>query len=299
MDIYIEDFVNREEALTAIWNSVTSAAKERVWLIAGDTGIGKSYLLDECWARGRAQRLLCLRFDLHDARLRTVPALIMQLAEQLGAARAAHTLAAAEQATALAQPAGTGAPSDSSDVIAAQIDGIAQGSLVAVGKGITQISGHVVTYVTQHVRYDDPWVQQQMRLRLTQALRTDLAALQPLETALLLIDGWSAANSEVREWLCSQLLEWVAAGETPQVCAAVAETDSLPDIAFPGRVGRMTLHALAASAVEEYWVKRRKLPAVELSGAYKFSGGVPLVLALIADQFARRIGGPADQGFVG
>lgn len=289
MDVYIEDFVNREEALTAIWGSVGAAAKERVWLIAGPAGIGKSYLLDECRARGRAERILCLRLDLHDARLRTPPSLILQLAEQLGAARAQHTLAAAAQSTALAQtPAGDSAPVQSGDIIAAQVEAVAQGGLVAVGKGITQISGQVVTYVTQTVRYDDPWVQQQTQLRLTDALRADLAAIQPPTTGLLLIDGWSATNSAVQAWLCAHLLDWVAAGDAPQFCAAVAETAILPDFAFPNRVGRMTLGELAASAVTEYWVQRRKLPQAELEGALKFSGGVPLVLALIADQIARR-----------
>lgn len=289
MHTYIADFVDRHEALTAIEGSLAKHDARQVWLVSGRAGIGKSYLLEECRARGRAQRIVCARADLGDQRLRTASALILHLAEQIGASRAPHTLEAARVATALAQVAPPPpAPPPTRDMIGATVENVAAGGMVAVGKEITQISGQVVTYVTQTVRYDDPWVQQQTRQRLTSALHDDLAALPAL--LLLLVDGWSAASTEVKEWLAEHLCEWVIGGAAPQVVAVIAEADHLPNQPRSRVIGQLALQELSAADVEEYWVQRRQLPNAELAGALKFSGGVPLILALIADQIAQQAG---------
>ena len=288
MDAYIEDFVNREEALAAIWGSIEAQSAQRLWLVTGIPGIGKTYLLDECRARGRNTHMVCLRIDLHDTRMRDVPTLILHLAEQLGVKQAVNTLAAAQQAATLAQPPQPALPASTGDMIGADIGAVASGGMVAVGKGITQISGQVVTYVTQTVRYDDPWVQQQTRLRLTEALRADLAALAAPHKVLLLVDGWSAPKTDVKVWMCDHLFDWIASGAVQHMSAAIAETDNLPNFPFPNSVVRLTLSELTETAVEEYWVRKRRLPHEELAGALRYSGGVPLVLALIADQIARR-----------
>jgi len=292
MHTYIADFVDRHDALNAIEASLARNDARQVWLVSGRAGIGKSYLLEECRARGRAQRIVCARADLGDQRLRTAAALILHLAEQLGASRAPQTLEAARVAAALAQvaPPPSPSPPPTSDMIGATVENVAAGGMVAVGKQITQISGQVVTYVTQTVRYDDPWVQQQTRQRLSSALRDDLTALAPPTLLLLLVDGWSAASTEVKEWLAEHLCDWIVGGAAPQVVAVIAEADHLPNQPRSRVIGQLALQELSAADVEEYWVQRRQLPNAELAGALKFSGGVPLILALIADQIALQAG---------
>ena len=48
MKLYLEDFVNRKQQLEKFWKMIRGEEKERIMLIYGTSGMGKSYFLKEC-----------------------------------------------------------------------------------------------------------------------------------------------------------------------------------------------------------------------------------------------------------
>jgi hypothetical protein len=268
----IEDFVNRETQLDLLWNMVCGKVDQRILLIRGPGGIGKTYLLDECRARCQAEKIACVRIDFDTLLERGYMTIVQMLWDQLGPLgfeRLDQALATASnlspwQVDRDREPPSGGVAFDGSTTIHGDV-----------------VGGNVYN-INQASRHDHPMVQQRMQMLVTSALRECLADLAGTYRLVFLIDSWQDVPTDTRDWLRRHLLTWVADKTLSQAVMVIAGRE-LPDVPGPPpRIRELTLPELPEAAVRSYWVERRGLPAEEVPNVIKLSGGLPLTIYLMA-----------------
>jgi hypothetical protein len=292
VDPLLEDFVNREAALKAMWKAVREETDQRILLIRGPDGIGKTYLLEEFRAECEAQDLACLCLDFAEtpATQQSHLTFALKAYEQLGpegfetlvqTIRDTRSLGAWE--TVQSPPpvvAGLGRPDPAQTLPKGRSGG------VDFHQPVT-IHGDVVgrdAYYLQLFQRDDPAVQQLIKSRITAALRDCLGKFANTRTLVLLLNSWHQTTTEMRNWLSHNPLYWIAAKELSLAVAVVAG-EEVPDLQrLPRRIGRVILRGLPNDAVHVYWIEKRGLPPEDVPNIITYSRGLPMLLAMIADQ---------------
>src|SRR4051794_39972217 len=84
MSLLIEDFVNREEHLDMFRKIVHRELEQRILIVHGPAGIGKTYLLDECRAMCEANEIKYTSIDFAGIQDRSYMAVVQTVWEQLG-----------------------------------------------------------------------------------------------------------------------------------------------------------------------------------------------------------------------
>jgi len=296
MAYVIEDFVNRTEQLATLWKIVRQEMDQRMVLVRGPDGIGKTYLLEEFRAECEGKGIDCAWFDFAESSDHSYMALVLAVFNQLGpegfegltqAIAESRTLGAWETVPTSAVSVRAERP-----VAMAAPPGGRGGGVDFYGP--TTIHGDVVGrdayYVTQIVQRDDPMVQQTIQARVTAAFRDCLVELTTARPALFLLNSWERATTDIREWLSHNLLNWILHKQLPNAVVLVAGQE-LPDLRRPPRrIGRWTLSGLPEDAVQTYWVEICGLPPEDVPNIIMYSGGLPMLIALMADQRAMAMG---------
>lgn len=296
MKFIIEDFVNREEQLTTLWKIIRQEIEQQILLIRGPDGIGKTSLLDEFRAECEEEGIDCARFDFAGSSDQSYMTLVLSMFNQLGPEGfEGLTQTIAESRTLGAWETVPTPP------VSARVERPAANPVPPGGRsgGVdfyapATIHGDVVGrdayYVTQIIQRDDPLVQQMIQARITAAFRDCLVELTTTRTVVLLLDSWHQATTDIRDWLCRNLLSWILNKKLPDAIAVVAGQE-LPDLRRPPRrIGRLTLVGLPDEAVRAYWVEKCGLPPEDVPNIIKYSGGLPMLMALLADQRAMATG---------
>jgi hypothetical protein len=312
MSTLIEDFVNYQQERDTFWKMLRREIEPRVLLVHGRGGVGKSYLLDEFRAECIAEAIACVRINFAETAGRNFMALMLSAWDQLGlgpvedlaqivattrlvgawetmptrvvSAAPAHIPAAGARAPAHTPQA---APSASAAVTLDRSGGVdIYNSNVSVGGDLVG-RDKIANFFAQFTMRDDALVQQMIQAsstRLLQARLSELAATRPLA---VLLDAWEYATTETQAWLRRELLAWIINQQLPGAVAVVAGR-SVPEIhRLQRRVIQLHLDGLSDEATRVYWVEKCNLPPEALPDVRGIASGLPLALALAAQQQAK------------
>jgi tetratricopeptide (TPR) repeat protein len=314
MIFHVEDFVDREEQLTTLWQIVRQETDQRILLIRGPAGMGKAYLLDEFHAQCRAGEIACARLDFAESADQHYIAIVLRVLRQLGLGgfedlteliANPHALdvrqrmptprtAPDEKSRAVdARPSGdhdsdaglntsqvTLDDGISRDEITGIVGDVGAGAQVGIGK---EIEFRKTFYLS--VQHDDPLVQRAIQDHVTAALQDRLLGLTRTCKAVFLLSAWERVTTETDEWLCQGLLSWILDNKLPGAVAVVAGLD-VPDLhRLPRRIGWCELKELPDRAVRTYWVEKCGLPSDDVPQLIEISGGLPLAMVLTAERY--------------
>ena len=302
-------FVNREHPLALIWQIIQQEVEQCLLLVVGPSGIGKSSLLDESQDRCIAAGIDYVRVDFRETLDQGYLSFIQRVREQLGAAgfeRLDERLAQSHtwghwQATnrhANTSKADTEPVTPASVMpgrpIYATVGDVGTEAQVVVGDYNKVIRANVVNDITVLIQQDDPRVRTAVQLEITDAFLTCLREYASERKVVFFLDSWDAGRptTDVRDWLNRTLFQWLLTLKLPNTVAIIAGSEE-PTLGRSSRwLERLKLAELDQRAVHTYWTDKRGLPATEVADIIKYSGGIPVVMALIANHRALTIGQP-------
>lgn len=292
MTCLIEDFVNRDPELSILWRTIQLERQQRIVLISGQSGLGKSYLLEECIARCTDEGISYVWVDFAESFDQTYIEIIHTVLRQIGAkhfARLKETLIdirkeqeQVPRLSALSKP-------EHPPTLANRPDGRSGG--VDFG-GQAEVHGDVVGrdiyYITQIIHRGDHFDQENIQDQVTSAFQESLVEFTLTRTVVFLFDSWERlVATDTRNWLQHNLLYWILEKKLSHSVAVVAGTQ-VPDIRrLRLRVEKLTLSFLPNKAVQTYLAEKRGVPDdKKLGSLVEAAKGHPLVMSLLADLHA-------------
>jgi len=294
-----DDFVNREPQLEALVEIIRQETEQqaaagparghRLLLITGPKGIGKTYLLAEYKAHCEAEGIDYVWLDLAGSADRPYLQIALSIWPQLDPEGFEPLRQVLNEAPSLGAEQVSTQPPTAREAQAALKPALAGGRGGGIDfHGSTIVHGDVVArdayYIQQIIRRDDPIIEQAIETRITAALRECLVAYTKGNQVIFLCDTWDQAVTEMRRWLLNNLLNWILAGDLPQGFGVLAGTEE-PDFGRARRYIRaLRLDPLQDEAVETYWIEKLALPDEDVADIIKYSGGNPLLMAMLADQ---------------
>jgi hypothetical protein len=293
----IEDFVNRDDQLTLLWDMAHQKVEPRILVVEAEAGMGKTYLLKEFRAECRDERLEVVSLDF-DERYED-PGYMYVIKEtwsQLGPLGFDLLAKTIKEATAggmkrdgqedwqtlpferqvspgivppvISQPEGAGVT-----------PGVQNGGLNIYGGTNTfrDVAGRDIVHFTQVIYHEDPFVQMQARNWITEAFKQCLVQITAERSICFFIDHWQEAEMETRRWLANSLVNWTADGLLGRAGVIVAGLEGV-DLEARRLLKRIPLPELAEDAIHIYLVDICGLPAEEVPNFTKFAGGMPYLL---------------------
>ena len=286
--MFTEDFVNREKQLDLLWQVIQQEADVRIILIAGPSGIGKTYLLEECCSRCGQHGILHVRIDFTEQWNSGYLAIIRNIRHQLGSENFGHfdqvlmamrTLGKSEPLPEFSSPPGTGArPGTSSD-----LPGRSGGVNLSGPTKARDVVGRDINYITQIIQTDDALVQNEIRDQLIMALQQCVQQLTTRLPVVFFFDSWERATTDDRIWIHQHMLDWILEKRFAQAVAIVAGIQPPQLQRLPRRVAQMSLSVLPDDALQTYWLEKRGLSPQELPHIIRLTRGHPAVVAMLAD----------------
>ena len=301
----IEDFVNREDYLTALWKIIRRETDVRLVLVGGSKGIGKTYLLKEIQAECAAAQpdpVACVQVDfaarpgqINHVYLDVVRSVFTQLGKE-GIDRLAKILALTHEflpTPPVAPPVAAREPvAVATGGNGGRSGGVDFGGPATIGGDV--VGRDVIYQITQviqpGIQRDDPWVQSLIQTKITDAWREHLIEITSARTIVFLFDSWQWAATDVGAWLGQHLLSWILDKTLPGAVGIVAGLERAHDQWPPPRFRPVALPPLPEEAVRIYWVEKRRLPPEDVENIIKYTGGHPQLLALLADRQAETKG---------
>jgi hypothetical protein len=285
----LEDFVNREAALQAMWKVVRGETAHRILLVCGRDGIGKTYLLEEFGAECDLKGVHCVSTDFAELQIseQSYLSIVLNIQRQLGPQGFELLLETIAQTRKLAAWDTVDAPAamPPAGVARAPAEGRSGGvDFYQQATVYGDVAGRDLYNVTQIIQRDDPVVQQVVEARISAALLECLVRFTKVHPVILLLNSWEQATAEVCNWVCHNLLSWIATNKLTGA-AAVLAGEKVPDLPRLARcIKELTLEGLPEDAVSTYWQDKRCLPPEDLPHILKYSMGFPVLLAMMADQ---------------
>jgi len=131
---------------------------------------------------------------------------------------------------------------------------------------------------------DDTRFKELQLQRLAEVLVKALNIFTREKPVLILLDTYEKGTKSVEQWLGQYFLPLIRQGDLAGLLVVIAGRQ-VPTFDREWRmyVDTTELLGLHESAIREYWVLRRKQPEPALEFARKYSGGIPLMLAQMAD----------------
>ncbi len=290
MTFRITDFVNREEALTNLWQMIRQEVQERILLVSGPRLIGKTYLLAELRQECQAERVGSAWVDLNEPAGQSYLTLAEKIGHQLGWDRFDQHIGQVFDASDGHPPAASGLAVRTLDTIplpdaAPALAGHRVGGvdIYAAAEIDTVVGGNYYRVVQVVLTDDHPLVQARARITLTEAFRRFIGEVTATRAIVFLFDAWHAANTDTCDWLCDGLLSWIAGNELPGAVAIIANPEVPTRYELLRYRTPLALPHFTEASARAYWVKKKGLPPEELPNM--LYAQVPGLLAMMAEQY--------------
>lgn len=285
----LQDFVNREEHLNLIRETVAGKSQIRLLLVSGESGIGKTYLFHACRDHCRSAKVLHFTIDFVDANFQNYLGLIHAVRRQLGYDKFGALNQALIDVRMLSQ---RGIINPLTDGKTLDKNMAADSRLFGGGSGVgftdstvtlRDVAGRDINYITQIIRDDDPFVQTEIRERISAVWQDSLRALAADRPLICFIDAWEKSSQDMKGWLQSTLISAVIDEQITNIVVVLAG-QTVPVLPrMPGRISHITLDTLSKDAVQQYWLEIRGLAAQEWENVYRLTRGHPNIVAALAD----------------
>ena len=304
-----ESFLDRDDQLTAFWETVRGESGYRIVFVRGPDGIGKTTLLHEFAAVCARRGITCAAIDFGRHEYGRDPhylTLLSELWRQLGLGaldelgelvsmtRTASGMALPQAATPAPEAQGDdglpGAVAARGDVIEADVGQIGAHAQAAVGKNIVQTYYNVV-------HNEDPRVVEPLiRKRASTAFQERLAQLAQARPVILMVDAWEemvAADGQVKDpgaWLCDNVLSLLPGGDLPGSVAVIASAREPHVGSLIRHARRLELGPLPDETVRLYFTRNvgTELQPDLLARLAEISRGIPLAMCLMARGISER-----------
>jgi hypothetical protein len=131
---------------------------------------------------------------------------------------------------------------------------------------------------------DDKRGKQLQLQKLAEAVVNALHGFTSERQVLLLLDTYEKCTKSVVDWLGQYFLPLIRQGNLAGLRVVIAGRE-LPQFDREWRmvVATTELLGLPEPAIREYWIMRRKQSEIDLGFVRRYSGGIPLMLAQMAD----------------
>jgi len=226
----IADMVDRVSEVERFRRLLNREVPEQVWLIEGETGIGKSYLLFELRRIALEERNIpCALVNLGvrgGSYLDLLNAIIMEFGQPFKESEEVAGRLRSE--TSAASSLGSAAADDRFGLASQQLDALTD-------------------------------LEQQRRL--TEAFRVDLTTLSVESQVLLLLDSYEQASASTRAWIAGELLSWLPG--LPNVIIVIAGREA-PEPGPPWRERAFT-QVLSPLALADYRAYVEKMGVRDVS----------------------------------
>jgi hypothetical protein len=272
-----------------LWQALRQQSNQRILLVAGVQGVGKTYLLGEYKAECAAEGVVCIQIDFADSANHTYLGLIRLVRNEFPSDDFAHLDEIIRQTRNLGRwesvPPAVLAPVASLPSLRPEQPGARSGGVdfAAPAEVGRDVAGRDINYIFQIIQRDDPVVQAEVQDRITGAFLECLAAYTTTQPIAFLFDSWELAPTAIRDWINARLLLWILERRLP-VSIAVIAGSQLPDFRrTPRRIQQLTLQHLSEEEVRIYWVEKRGLPPEDVAQVFRLTRGLPGAVALLAD----------------
>jgi hypothetical protein len=302
----LEDFVNRSDQLTLLWQIARQQTDPRILVVEAEGGMGKTYLLKEFRAECREERLEVVYLDFNDryedpgymyvikeAWSQLGPFGFDSLAKMIDEIVSGNIkkngqtgwqdFQAERQVTRVPARAILNQPFDAMEAGSGQSGGV---NIYGGSHTFRDIAGRDLVHLTQVIYHEPPFVQTQARNWITEAFKQCLVQITAERSIVFFIDHWQKAESELHHWLANSLIKWTADGLLARACIVVAGEERVG--LEPRRLlKRILLPELAEDAVQLYLVNICGLPAEEVPNFIRVAGGIPYLLNMGVKRWQR------------
>jgi hypothetical protein len=122
--------------------------------------------------------------------------------------------------------------------------------------------------------------------QISQAFFEGLTRLvEERETAVFLFDSFEMAPQEAERWILKQLLLRLRDGTIPRIVVVIAgrKTPDITDLQMDHLIVKTGLSAFSETYIREYFEQRRNISGLDFHTVTLTSGGVPGILAMMAE----------------
>lgn len=293
----IEDFVNRTDQLTLLWDIVDQKAEPRILVVEAEGGMGKTYLFKEFRAECLEGRLEEVSLDFEERY--EDPGYMYVIKETWGklgpvgfdplAKAIDKTVAGSlrkngqegwQDLQTARQPAAEAVPDLAREPAAAAAGSPGQSiTLNITGETNTfrDVAGRDIVHFIQVIHREDPYVQIQAQNWITEAFKQCLIQVTAERRIVFFIDHWQKAETATRRWLASNLVKWAADGLLAKACVVIAGLQGV-DLEPRRLLKRIPLDEFDDEAIQYYLVNICGVPAEEVPNFTRFAGGMPYLL---------------------
>lgn len=305
----IEDFVNRTDQLTLLWDMARQSVDPRILIFEAESGMGKTYLLKEFRAECQDQSLEVVSLDFEeryedpgymyviketwsqlgsvgfDLLAKTIEETVTVSLKKDGQS-GWQTLQAEREAPPEIMQETTGQPGVIDRPASGQSGGV---NIYGGTNTFRDVAGRDIIHFIQVIHQEDPFVQMRARTWITEAFKQCLALITAERDIVFFIDHWQKAETETRRWLDTSLVKWIAAGILPRACLVIAGLEGV-DLEPKRLLKRIPLPELDEAAIQLYLVDICGLPAEEIPNFMRVAGGMPFLLNMAVKRWhlARR-----------
>jgi hypothetical protein len=304
MDYELWDFVDRGDQLRDFWKVAHQELVLPIVLVAGEEGMGKSYLLEEFSKECQRQQVSLASVDFNENDLGEVYFnIILKVANQLGKTHLDAVLSAiydirekgftklaGEAAPPAAAEAGPGENirTGGETTLAGPGMQIHNEATLEIGRIAAGANVNINPVINQ-LQTEDPLVKEWAKAALTAVFLKELEAFTAQQRLVLLFDHWEAANSDAVLWVKENLVAWVLAQPPPQAVMYIASPEYPKIEKARGRAWATELSELSHDAARTFWIERWKLPEDKFEAAWETSGGEPRQLYWAARRRKREL----------